>query len=65
MKLISNNIYKNDNNFDTTLIKALTNNKESNEIIDEDEEIHINVPSEELLENISLNNDCLNEVFDC
>ena len=63
MKLISNNIHKNDDNFDTTFIKALMNNKESNEIIDEDEEIHINVPSEELLENISLNNNCLNEVF--
>ena len=41
------------------------NNKESNEIIDEGEEKDINDPSEELLENISLNNDCLNEVFDC
>ena len=65
MKLISNNIHKNDDNFDTTLIKALMNNKESNEIIDEDEEIPLNVPSEELLGNISLNNDCLNQVFDC
>ena len=64
---ISNNIHKNDDNFDTTLIraKALMNNKESNEIIDEGEEIDINDPSEELLENISLNNDCLNEDFDC
>ena len=52
-----NNIHKNDDNFDTTLIKALMNNKESNEIIDEDEEIHINIPSKELLEIISLNND--------
>ena len=33
---ISNNIHKNDDNFDTTLIRAKTlmNNKESNEIID-------------------------------
>ena len=64
---ISNNIYKNDDYFVTSLIraKALMNNKESNEIIDEGEEIYINDPSEELLENISLNNDCLNEDFDC
>lgn len=41
------------------------NNKESNEIIDEGEEKDINDPSEELLENISLNNDCPNEDFDC
>ena len=63
---ISNNIHKNDDNFDTTLIraKALMKNKESNEIIDEGEEIDINDPSEEILENISLNNDCLNEDFD-
>ena len=53
---ISNNINKNDDNFDTTLIraKALMNNKDSNEIIDEGEEIDINDPSEELLENIIL-----------
>ena len=64
---ISNNIHKNDDNFDTILIRAkeLMNNKESNEIIDEGEEIYINDLSEELLENISLNNDCLNEDFDC
>ena len=39
MKLILNSIHKNDDNFDTTFIraKALMNNKESNEIIDEDE----------------------------
>ena len=63
---ISNNIHKNDDNFDTTLIraKALMNNKESNEIIDEGEEIDINDPSEELLENISLNNEYLNEDLD-
>ena len=53
---ISNNIHKNDDNFDTTLIraKAIMNNKDSNEIIDEGEEIDINAPSEELLENIIL-----------
>ena len=53
---ISNNIHKNDDNFDTTLIraKAIMNNKDSNEIIDEGEEIDINDPSEELLENIIL-----------
>ena len=39
------------------------NNKESNEIIDEGEEIDINEPSDELLEKISLNNDSLNEDF--
>ena len=62
-----NNIHKNDDNFDTTFIraKALMNNKESNEIIDEGEEKDINDPSEELLENTSPNNDCPNEDFDC
>lgn len=39
------------------------NNKESNEIIDEGEEMDINEPSDELLEKISLNNDSLNEDF--
>ena len=39
------------------------NNKESNEIIDEGEEIDINEPSDELLEKISLNNDSQNEDF--
>ena len=64
---ILNNIHKNNDIFDTTLIraKALMNKKESNEIIDEGKEIDINDPSEELLENISLNNDCPNEDFDC
>ena len=64
---ISNSIHKNEDNLDTSLIRAkpLMNNKESNEIIDEGEEISINDPSEELLENIILNNDCLNEDFDC
>lgn len=38
-------------------------NKESNEIIDEGEEMDINEPSDELLEKISLNNDSLNEDF--
>ncbi len=39
------------------------NNKESNEIIDEGEEMDINEPSDELFEKISLNNDSLNEDF--
>ena len=38
-------------------------NKESNEIIDEGEEMDINEPSDELFEKISLNNDSLNEDF--
>ena len=60
-----NNINKRENYLDTTLIrdKALMNNKESNEIIDEGEEMDINEPSDELLEKISLNNDSLNEDF--
>ena len=60
-----NNINKRENYLDNTLIrdKALMNNKESNEIIDEGEEMDINEPSDELLEKISLNNDSLNEDF--
>ena len=60
-----NNINKRENYLDTTLIrdKALMNNKESNEIIDEGEEMDINEPSDELFEKISLNNDSLNEDF--
>ena len=63
---ISNNINKNNDYLDTTLIrvKTLMSNKGNNEIIDEGEEIDINDPSDELLENISLNNDGLNEDFE-